>query len=243
MPAVIWALFLRELMGYFATPMGYVVAGIFLFLNGLFFGMTLQSRLLVTDMLFWRISIVLLFVVPMVSMRLLSEELRSGTIEPLLTDPVRRGEVVAGKYLGGAAFMAVLFVPLAGFCVFVHHLGQSQGGLDVGPIASGMVGLFFMVASALALGLLFSTVTRNQIVAAVATFVVLLVLYVLHLAGPVVGGPWAWLRTAVEYLSMSEHLHRFFRGQVAWKDVVYFVSLTAMALFLTGVLLERHHWR
>jgi len=237
------ALFSRELKGYFYSPVGYVVAGIFVFINGFFFGVTLQTRVLVMDDLYWRVSVLLLFVTPVISMRLLSEEIRSGTIESLLTDPVRCREVVVGKFLGAGAFMAILFVPLGGFCVFAHQVGYRHGGLDPGPVFTGLVGLFLMASAALAIGTLFSAMTRNQVVAAVLTFMVLVLLYMAHLAGPSLGARSELLREATGYLSLSSHLFRFFRGQIAWMDVVYFAKLTGLALVLTAVALNARRWR
>jgi len=241
--SVILTLFVRELKGYFYSPIGYVVAGIFLFINGFFFGVTLHGRLLVSEDLFGRISILLLFITPMVSMRFLSEELRTGTIEPLATDPVRSFEIVAGKWLGGCVFMALNFVPLAVFCLFVHSLGHRHGGLDPGPVAAGLIGLLLMVAASLAVGALFSAMTRNQVVAAVLTFVVLLLLFLLDLLGPAFGGESAFLREASRYLSLSGHLFRFFRGQIAWEDVIYFSKVVLLALYLSVVVLDSRRWR
>ncbi|MBN2490120.1 MAG: ABC transporter permease subunit [Planctomycetes bacterium] len=241
--ATLAVLFRRELKGYGYTPVGYVVAGIFFLLNGFFFGVTLQSRVLVTEDLFWRVSVLLLFVVPAVSMRLVSEEIRSGTLESLLTDPVRPGEIVLGKFLAGCAFLGLLLVPCAAFCLFTHQIGYRHGGLDPGPVISGLVGLGLLVGAALAIGTFFSSLTRNQVVAAVLTFMVLVLLYLLHLAGPALGARSELLREATRYFSLSSHLYRFFRGQIAWMDVVYFVKLALLALFLATAALDARRWR
>jgi len=242
-PAPVLTLFTRELKAYFHSPIGYVVAMIFLFITGFFFGVTLKNRLLVIDQLFWQVSVVLIFITPAVSMRLISEEIRSGTIETLLTDPVRGWEVAVGKYLGAVAFMVLLLLPVGAFCLFVHQLGERQGGLDPGPIVGGLIGLFLMVSAALALGMLFSALTRNQIVAAVVTFMALFLLFFLHLLGPVVGERSALARDVTHYLSLSAHLFRFFRGQIVGIDVIYFAKLAALGVFLTVVALESRRWR
>jgi len=240
---VILTLFSRELKSYFFSPIAYVVAGIFLFINGFFFGVTLQERLLSTDVLFWRIAILLLFVTPVISMRLVSEELRSGTVEPLMTDPVRTWEIITGKYLGSIVFVVILLLPLGGFCMYIHNLGLRIGGLDPGPVLAGFVGLWLMAAAALAIGILFSSMTGNQIVAAVLTFVVLLFLYLVHLAGPVVGGRSLLLRETADYLSLSSHLFRFFRGQIAWQDILFFLKTILLSLFLAGIVFDSRRWR
>jgi len=241
--ATVLTLFVRELKAYFHSPIGYVVATIFFFITGFLFGLPLMNRLVVIEQLYWQFSVVLLFITPVVSMRLISEEIRSGTIETLLTDPVRGWEVAVGKYFGAVAFLVILLVPVSAFCLFVHQLGQRPGGLDPGPILGGLIGLFLMVSAAVALGMLFSALTRNQIVAAVVTFMVLLMLFLLHLLGPVVKERSVLAHEVTLYLSLSSHLFRFFRGQIALVDVVYFLKLAALGVFLTVVALESRRWR
>lgn len=240
---VVHALALREWKTFFLSPAGYVVGGIFLFLNGFSFGVVLQNRQLATELLFGQISIWLIILTPMVSMRLLAEEARSGTLETLVTDPVRSWEVVAGKFAAAFAFLLVLLVPVSAFCLLVDRLGARTGGLDLGPVASGLIGLALLAAAALGVGLLASALTRNQVVAAVTTLVALLCLYFLHGLESVVGAHSEAVREALRYLNLRVHFAGFYSGRVAWVDVVYFASVTLLSLVLAVRVVETRKWR
>lgn len=240
---VMHALALREWKTFFLTPAGYVVGGIFLFLNGLSFGVVLQNRMLATDALFGQISIWLLLLTPVVSMRLLAEEARSGTLEALVTDPVRSGEIVIAKFAAAFAFLLVLLAPLGVFCFFLHQLGSRSGGVDVGPVISGWIGLALLAALALGVGTLASALTRNQVVAAVSSLVALLCLYFLHGLERVMGAHSELLREALRYLNLRAHFAGFYSGRVEWADAIYFLSVTALALLLAVRVVEARKWR
>lgn len=233
----------KELRGYFCSPIAYVVGAVYLMVNGFFFGSQLAMRELSVAALFQSVSVLLLFLTPAVAMRSFSEEFRTGTIETLMTDPVREVAIVVGKFTAAVVFVVLLLVPLAGFCVVLHRLGLERGGLDLAAVAAGFVGVALMAAACLAIGVLVSTLTRNQIVAAVSTCIALLLLYLAHRVSPVFGAHSPSLGGALDYVSMAGHLHRFHRGEVALEDVFYFASVIVAALTLAVVSLDARRWR
>jgi len=188
--------------------------------------------------LFTNMSVVLLFFMPMLTMRLFAEEKRSGTMELLLTYPVRDGEVLAGKFLAAGG----LYIVLLGLTVLYPGLVAyfTQGRLEWGPILTGYLGLILVGGTFLAIGLLISSLTENQIVAGFATFGVLLAFWVIGWGAESAGGN---LRTVLQYLSITEHMDPFTRGLVDTKDLVYYGSAIALALFLTLRSLESKRWR
>ncbi|MFH1021755.1 MAG: ABC transporter permease [Planctomycetota bacterium] len=234
----------REFSTYFLSPLGYIVLTIFLAVSGVFFlintNYALQYDLDISmKNTFGVVAIIMLFASPLVSMRLLAEEKRSGTIEPLMTAPVTDSEVVIGKYLAALGFHAFLLLPTL---VYVWILGQI-GGPDPGPIKTGYAGLMCLSAYFLAIGMFASSLTRNQIVAAILAFVVLLVMWI---TGEVASGMMkegSILRQVLEYAGTSEHFNSFVEGVIDTKDVVYFASVSVFFLFLTTKVVEARKWK
>jgi len=173
---------------------------------------------------------------PMLTMRLFAEEKRSGTIELLLTFPVRDGEVLLGKF---AAAMG-LFLMLLGFTALYPGVVGYFTRVEWGPLLSGYLGLVLLGGTFLAVVFNVSAITENQIVASVVTFVVLLIFWVIGWAADLAGSNW---KVLFQYLSISEHLDNFGKGVVDTKDVVYYLSVTALSLFLTMRSLESKRWR
>ncbi len=233
----------KELRGYFCSPIAYVVGAVYLMINGFFFGSQLAERELSVAALFQSVSVLLLFLTPAVAMRTFSEEFRTGTIETLMTDPIREVAVVVGKFAAAVVFVVLLLVPMAAFAFVLHRIGLARGGLDLAAVGAGFVGVSLMASACLAIGVLVSTLTRNQIVAAVSTCIVLLLLYLAHQVSSVFGAHSPALGSALEYVSMAGHLRRFHRGEVALEDVFYFASVVVAALTLAVVALDARRWR
>jgi ABC-2 type transport system permease protein len=181
-------------------------------------------------------SVLLLFLAPAVSMRLLAEEQRMGTLELLLTAPVRDVEVVLGKYLASLVFL----VALLGLTFYYPFVLVMFGNPDRGPMLAGYLGVFLQGAAFLAVGLLASSLTQNQIVAGVASLFGLLVLWLADSLGSVIPGA---LGDAVRYLGIVAHGSDFPRGLIESSSVVYYLSLIVVALFLTVRSLEARRWR
>jgi ABC-2 type transport system permease protein len=169
-------------------------------------------------------------------MRLFAEEKKSGTIELLLTYPVRDGEVLLGKYLAAlTVFVAMLALTLA-YPLIVAWVTP----VEWGPLATGYLGLLLQGAAFIAIGILISSLTENQIVAAVATFGTLLIFWVIAWASDSAGGN---LGRVLSHLSLTEHFDSFAKGVIDTKDLIYYLNLTILALFLTLRSLESKRWR
>jgi ABC-2 type transport system permease protein len=249
----VWALAVKELRGYFASPIAYVIMGFFALLFGIFFyaylsefmrqsmqmmgfggGMNVNMNLV--RPLFGNASVVLLFVIPMITMRTYSEEKRSGTIELLLTSPITDVQIIMGKFLGAMGlYLAMLAVTLL-YIVIIFWFGNP----DWRPIAAGYLGLLLMGGSFIALGLLISNLTKNQIVAGIATFGVFLMLWIISWIGEASGPR---VQAVLSYLSITDHFDDFAKGVIDTKHLVYYLSFITFGLFLTAKSVDSDRWR
>jgi ABC-2 type transport system permease protein len=252
----VWPIFKKEMRLYFTSPIAWVILTIFLFIAGYFFYnifayytlASMQSQmnpqmgrdLNVTDAvlrpLFSNISVILLLLMPLVTMRLFAEERRSGTIELLLTYPVRDGAVLAGKYLAALALYALMLAFTLVYPAIVLYFAR----LEWGPLLTGYLGLLLMGATFISVGILASSLTENQIVAAISTFGALLMFWVIGWSAEYVGGGWG---RVLSHLSILDHFDTFARGILDTKDVIYYVNFTLVALFLTHRSLEARRWK
>jgi ABC-2 type transport system permease protein len=233
----VWAVTTRELRAYFLSPLAYLVIAFFLFGAGLLFGLIIeQSREASLRGLISNVSVLFLFVVPMISMRLLAEEQHSGTIELLLTNPVQEWEIVTGKFLASILLVLVMLGLTLLYPLFLFMFGNP----DRGPIAAGYVGVILQAAAFLAVGLWASSLTENQIVAAVLAFVFLLVLWLSDSLGQSLGGP---LGSIVSYTSVANHFNDFPTGVINTKDVLYYVTLIVAGLVLSTLSLQARRYR
>jgi len=248
--------FKKEMRLYFGSPVAYVVFTFFLLISGWFFsqiflfysdismrsfmqpgmGQNLNITENVMRPLFTNMSVVLLFFIPMLTMRLFAEEKRSGTIELLLTYPVRDGEVLAGKFLAAEALYALLLALTLLYPALIAYFTR----VEWGPILTGYLGLLLTGGAFLGVGLLISSLTENQIVAGFGTFGVLLAFWVIGWGAEFAGGN---LRSVLQYLSMTEHMDTFSRGVIDTKDLVYYATAIALALFLALRSLDSKRWR
>jgi ABC-2 type transport system permease protein len=252
----IWPIFKKEMRLYFSSPVAWVVMTIFLFIAGYFFYSifafytlaSMQSamnpqmgrELNVTDSvlrpLFSNMSVILLLLMPLITMRLFAEERRSGTIELLLTYPVRDGAVLVAKYLAALALYALML----GLTLLYPGIVVYFARVEWGPLLTGYLGLFLMGATFLGVGIFASSLTENQIVASITTFGVLLFLWVIGWSAEYVGGSWG---RVLSHLSLLDHFDTFARGVLDTKDVIYYVNATILALFLTLRSLEARRWK
>ena len=227
----------RELLAYFISPIAYMVSAVFLLIAGYLFSLILiQSQQATMEGLFFNIMVVLIFVVPLLTMRLLADEQKTGTIEILLTAPVRDWEVVLGKYL---AAMGMFGVMLACTLYFPFILWRVGGTPDWAPILTGYLGLILLTSAMMSIGTLASADTENQIVAAVLSFGILLLLWLIEAAGNIATGS----ATVLTYLSLPAHYNDFARGAINLEDVVYYLSVTIAALFIATRMLETRRYR
>jgi ABC-2 type transport system permease protein len=246
----------KEVRGYFVSPIGWVVLGLFALLFGFFyyafigifirqslqmgqFGGGPQSmnvNLYLIRPLLQNTSVIVLFVLPMVTMRTYAEEKRSGTIELLMTSPVTDLQIIFGKFFGALTLYAAMLGVTSVYIGMLFWFGNPE----IGPILSGYLGLFLLGAGFIALGLLVSSLTRNQIVAAMATFGTFLMLWVIGWIGDFAG---PMTRDIVSYLSITEHFDDFSKGVIDTQHLVYYLSFITFGLFLTAKAVDSDRWR
>jgi ABC-2 type transport system permease protein len=252
----ILAIWQREMKSYFVSPIAYVVLTVFLFLTGLvFFGnlaevyqytMTaaqtgqgmqpIDVPAFVTQSLFRTTTVILLFIIPMMTMALFSEEKRRGTIELLLTTPVGNFQALMGKYLASLTFLVILFI--SSTITISALFAYSQP--DLKPILSGYLGMFLYGAALLSLGVFISTLTESQIVAVIVTFGVSLVLWLISVFATSAVGT---VKDVINYLSVISHLDDFIKGVIDTSHVIYYVTFAFIGLFLAYRSLESMRWK
>jgi len=230
----------RELGAYFLSPIAYAVNAIFLFACGLAFGLgtftTGAEASLRTIFDFW-IVLILVFVLPMLTMRLVSDELRSGTIETLMTAPVTETDIVLGKFLGAFAFFLLLLVAILLYPVILSMFGS----VDVKLLSCHYIGLLLLGALYIAVGLFFSACTRHQVIAVLLSFALLaLMTFAAHALAQQVQT--SWIRVFMQQVSVRTHFSEFVRGMLDLNHVVFFVTTTVFFLFLTVKRLEMRRW-
>lgn len=250
-----YAILRRELYVYFCSPIAYVVTTIFLVLSGyLFYSafayfsmISMQAMRMpgidginVTEMvlnpMFANMSVIMLLMMPLLTMRLFAEEKKAGTLELLLSYPVRETELLLGKFV---ACLVVFFVMLALTWLYPILLWLFAKP-DSGPILSGYLGLFLMGAAFIALGLLVSSLTENQIVAAVISFGAILMFWLIGWSETFVGPS---LGKVLSHLSLLDHFEGFARGVIDSRDVIYYIDFCILFLFMTMRSLESKKWR
>jgi ABC-2 type transport system permease protein len=234
----------REFRSYFDSPLAYVVICLsFLGLGLMFFlfrGGFWQVDQATLRNVFEYVPVGLsLLVVPVVTMRLMAEEKRSGTLEMLITLPVKDSDVILGKYLGALGLVLTLVLATLAYPFIMFKWPWNLGPLDMGPVMSGYFGLILFAAASVAIGLLVSSLTDSQAVAFFVTFFVLVALWFVGSVADTLPGT---LGNTLSYVSFQTRLGGFTRGLIDTRDVVYFVSITALALVVTFRALERRKW-
>ena len=248
-------IFKKEMKSYFASPIAYLLLTIFAVIFGFFFysatrffvlqgmqmqmmgrGMPMDVNEYVIRPLLTNASVIGLFLIPMITMRLYAEEKRSGTIELLMTSPVRDLEIVLGKWLAAL----VLYAAILGISGINMGILFAFGRPDWKPILVGYLGLLLQGGCLLAIGIFISTMTRNQIIAGGATFAVCLMLWVLDWVSAYDQLAWAKI---VSYLSVVTHFEPFAKGVIDSKDVIFYLSMIFFGLFLTARSVESLRWR
>jgi ABC-2 type transport system permease protein len=251
----IWTICRKELGTYFASPIAYLLLTMFGIVFGFFFwnalgyfvmaGMEMQLRGETMPMnvneqiirpLLSNVSVIGLFFIPMITMRLFAEEKRSGTIELLATSPVRDIEVILGKWIAALILYAclLLFTALNFGFLFLY------GNPDWKPLAVAYLGLLLQGGLLLAIGTFISTLTRNQIIAGAATFGVCILFWVLGWVSGYESATWA---TVLAYLSVITHFDSFARGVIDSKDLIFYLTGIFLGLFITARSMESLRWR
>lgn len=241
----------REFTAYWTSPVAYAVIAVFLILSGVFFfGQLLEFVNLSTRSggqgvdvnqqlirpYFYSVSVMVLFLMPLLSMRLVAEEIGQGTLEILLTTPTRESVLTLGKYAASVALFAVMLLGPALHVALLFLFGKPEWG----PILTGFLGLFLTGGAYLSLGLFISTLTRNQVVAAAVSFAVFLCLWLFYWLGTVTSGR---LSDVLTYVSFVDHFETFGQGVLSAKDFMFYASLIFLGLYGATQSVQSRRWK
>ena len=239
----------KELSSYFLSPVAYVVMVFFLVVMGVSFSMLVSvmasgpagataMKELFSSIFFW---IAMLIVAPVLTMRLFAEEKRSGTIETLMTAPVTDTAVVLAKYAGAMTFFVILWLPTAAYAYILKAFSPLTAPVDLGPMLGGYVGALLVGAMYLSIGLFCSSVTSNQIVAAIMCFAIICVAFFAGFTPYIARSE--GLRDVGNYISSISHLLDFSRGTVDTRPVVFCLTISALMLYATIKVIESRKWK
>jgi ABC-2 type transport system permease protein len=246
-----WTLVRRELGSYFVSWTGYVVIAVVMFLFGLCFSLMLAAlntekteqplmELFYSTYYFW---LILLLASPIITMRSFAHEKFAGTFETLMTTPVSDLEVVLAKFTGAMIFFLLVWIPLIA-CVFVvRHFSNDPAALDLSALASTFMGIVLLGGLYMSLGCFASALTRSQIIAAIFAFALGITLFLLSFLSYALPGRADWLGKVFAHVSLIDHMRDFSRGAVDVRPIVFYLSLTAMFLFLTLKSVESRRWK
>ena len=251
----IWILYRKEMKSYFSSWIAYLLMAFFAVIFGWFFfnatayfvnrsmqsammgqGMPMDMNEWIIRPLLMNVSVIGLFIIPMITMRLFAEEKRSGTIELLMTSPVRDYEMIVAKWMAALTLWACILALSAVNLAYLFFYGKP----DWKPILVGYLGLLLQGGCLLAIGTFISTLTRNQIIAVGGTFAVCLLLWVFDWVAGYDASNWA---RVLSYLSVVNHFETFAKGVLDTKDVVFYLSMIFFGLFLTARAMESLRWR
>jgi ABC-2 type transport system permease protein len=257
-----WILVEKEIKQYFVSPIAYVVMMIFLTLSGYFFYVymvqfsmnyrnyknmvqmyknpEILSQFNLNQMVIapalYNMMFVFLFVLPLIMMRSFAEERKQRTDELLITSPITSGELIMGKFFGSFIFILIMILPTVAYQFLLFHYSAPE----LGPILTGYTGIIMFAATGVSIGLFASSLTENQIIAAVISFVILLFMFIINM-GSISEG--SWIYKVLQYISVSDHVRNPLQGTLDTRDLVYFCSLIFMFLFLTKRSLQSKGWR
>lgn len=250
-----WSIARRDFRTYFTSPIAYIVMGGFLGIMGwMFFNhlqhfameqfrsqqMNMGRGVSLTDAiirpLFGNMNVILLFMIPFITMRLFAEEKKNHTLELLMTSPVTLTEIIMGKFFSALLFVIVMLALTSVYPIVLFVTSTP----DAGPITASYIGTVLMAASYLAVGILFSSMTENQIVAGSLTFATTLFFWLINWAAMSAGPVWG---DVLNYLSLIGHFNNFGQGVLDTSDIVFYLSFTGISLFLTHRILDSYRWR
>lgn len=242
------AIFKREIKSYFKSPIGYIFLAAFMFFASLMFVfINLSAQTASMSGFFQNISMIFVFVIPVLTMRTMSEERKSKTDQLLLTAPVKITDIVLGKFFAAASVLLIGFLAILSY-IFILKL---YGNPAVAEILVGFLGLFLMGLLYVAIGIFMSSITESQVIAAVSTFGVLFFIWFLGLIGlsfsSVLTGALSWLGKALDwilgFISVNQRFYDFTVGTLNFVPVFYFVSLTALFIFLSIQVVEKRRFK
>ena len=246
-----YALLAREVRSYFHSPIGYIVLVFFLVIAGMNYYVQISfmnqrpasysvQEAFFNNIFFW-IPFILIF--PLITMRLFSEEFKLGTIEPLMTAPVRDLQVVLAKFFGALVFYIVLWLPTLIYFAIFQKITHQPAGNSVGAYWGSYLMVLLLGMFYLSIGCLASVVTKNQIVAAIISFCAIMLLFFLGLVQLIMLDVSSGMRDALGYFSAIEHMGTYSRGVIDTRPIVFYLSMTALTLALTYQAFQSRKWR
>ena len=231
----------KEFNSFFASPIAYLVIGVYLLVNGLFLWVfkddfnILNAGYADLNSYFYLAPWILLFLIPAITMKSLADEFQNGTIEILKTSPITHWQIVLGKFFASLLLVVIAIVPTLVYIYTIYQLGNPVGSVDMGSIIGSYLGLLFLTSSYAAIGLFTSSLSKNQIVAfLLALFITFLFFYGFDAVSNLFGNN----SYNVQLLGINEHFKSISRGVIDTRDLVYFSSITLMFLFLTKLRLK-----
>ncbi len=251
----IWVIFRRELAQYFVSPIAYLVAFAILLLISLGFNSDLEQRVLTAQSPDGTVALngfafFMIFFAPLLTMRLLAEEAREGTLELMFTMPVRDSEIVIGKFLGAWAYYTVILALTVVYPIIIALLTTFSNtplhpSMDIGPVIAGFLGIWLFGGATLAVGLFFSAMTENQIIAGFLSMATLFILWLGDLAGLLPASIISTeLARALRVISLQAHYSTSFMiGVIRMEDVAFYIAIVAVMLYATIQILESRRWR
>lgn len=229
-------IYAKELKSYFNSPIAYIVMIVFLAIVGWFFTSSLFTNNLSTLRgMFDMVPFVFLFFIPAITMRSFSEEKKQGTIELLLTKPITDMELVIGKFLSAQMLTLITLIPTLVYFIVMLIIGD----MDIGAAIGGYIGLILLSAVYIGVGIFMSSLTENQVVAFISSF---LVMFILFMAGKILMQVSPALVSAVEYIGTDYHFSNVARGVIDTRDIIYYASMITLTMFLTKTSLESRKW-
>ncbi len=241
------SIFRKEIKVFFSSLIGYVVIGVFLLIMGLMMFVFPDYSLLnynyaTLDQLFDIAPMIFMFLIPAVTMRSFAEENQTGTIELLVTKPIKEFEIILGKFLANFVLVVIALLPTLIYYYTVYQLGSPKGNLDSGAVVGSYIGLLFLGASFTAIGIFASSVSNNQIVAFIlAVFCCFFVYWSFDFLSKIpyfVGS----IDDLIQKIGIEEHYRSISRGVIDSRDVIYFLSLILLFLTFTLTALEKRKW-
>jgi ABC-2 type transport system permease protein len=233
------SILIKELNSFFSSPIGYLVIGVYLVINGLFLWVfngefnILHAGFADLNSYFFLAPWIFIFLIPAITMRSFSEEINTGTIEIIKTKPITNWEIILGKYFGALILVILAIIPTLIYVYSIYHLGNPVGNIEFGTTFGSFIGLLFLASAYTAIGVFSSTISKNQIVSfIIAVFISFFLFYgfeaisTLNLVGN--------LDYFLKNLGMSEHFNSIGKGVIDTRDLIYFISVTFIFLVFTN---------
>lgn len=232
-----FAVFKREFQSYFLSPIAYIFIGTFIFVSGIFFTLiNISSNSASFNQTLGQITFVFMLIVPVLTMRLLSEDRKNKTDQLLLTSPVSLWDIVIGKYLAAVSVLVASLVVSFIFPIIISIFGE----LPLGEIVAGYIGFFLLGCALISIGLFISSVTENQVIAAILTWFIILFIWVGDYFINMISNQ--FIANILQWFSLYSRMNIFTYGLLSFTPVMYFISFSWVFVFMTVRSIESRRW-